>query len=118
MSAPIKRILSEFTKLEGVKGAIVVGKDGMVIDAVAPSKDFDPEDLGASMTQAVRSLEKIGQAFDLGSPRILSQEYDNGMIVVGDLGESFILVIADKMAMVGMIRNEIKKLRDKLKALI
>ena len=118
MSASVKRILTELTKLEGVKGAIVVSKDGMLIDAVVPVKDFDPEDLGASVSQAVLSLQKIGETFELGSPKILTQEYENGLIVVGDLADNFVLVIADRTAMVGMIRNEIKKLRDKLKALV
>ncbi len=118
MSAPVKRILTELTKLEGVKGAIIVSKDGMLVDAVVPVKEFDPEDLAASVTQAVVNLQKIGETFNLGEPKILSQEYENGMIVAGDLGDNFVLVIADKTAMVGMIRNEIKKLRDKLKALV
>ena len=118
MSAPVKRILTELTKLEGVKGAVIVSKDGMLVDAVVPVKEFDPEDLAASVTQAVVNLQKIGAAFNLGDPKILSQEYENGMLVVGDLGDNFVLVIADRTAMVGMIRNEIKKLRDKLKALV
>ena len=118
MSAPVKRILTELTKLEGVKGAIIVSKDGMLVDAVVPVREFDPEDLAASVTQAVVNLQKIGETFNLGEPKILSQEYENGMIVAGDLGDNFVLVIADKTAMVGMIRNEIKKLRDKLKALV
>lgn len=118
MSAPLRKLLSDLTRLDGVKGALVVSKDGMVLDAVVPAKDIDAEDLGASVSQAVSVAEKIGGAFELGSPKILSLEYDEGMIVIGDLGEHFVMVIADNTAMVGMLRNEIRKLRGKIKALV
>ena len=118
MSAALKKILTDLTRLDGVKGAIIVSKDGMLLEAVVPQKDFDPEDLGAAVSGIVNGVTKIGGQFELGEPRIITMEYDDGMIVVGDLGENFVLVIADKSAMVGMIRNEIKRQREKLKALV
>ncbi len=118
MSAALKKVLNDLTKIEGVKGAIIVSRDGMVLDAVVPVKDFDAEDLGAAVSQAVNLMSKIGDQFELGEPKIMILEYDNGNIVVGDLGENFVLVITDSTAMVGMVRNEIRKQRQKLKALV
>ncbi|MEB2837143.1 MAG: roadblock/LC7 domain-containing protein [Desulfurococcales archaeon] len=118
MSAPLKKLLTDLTRLDGVKGALVVSKDGMVLDAVVPAKDIDAEDLGASVTQAVAVAEKIGGSFDLGNLSMFSVEYDDGMIVIGDLGDNFVMVIADKNAMVGMLRNEIRKMKGKIKALV
>jgi len=118
VSAPLKKILTDMTRIDGVRGVIVVSKDGLVLDYVVPGRDIDAEDLGATVSQAVALMGKIGEQFNLGKPAIMTLEYDNGMIVAGDLGENFVLVIADKSAMVGMIRNEIKRQRDKIKALV
>ena len=118
MATPLKKILQDISRLEGVRGVVVVSKDGLVLDAVVPGRDIDPEDLGATVSQAMVLMGKIGDNFELGKPRIMSLEYDNGMIVAGDLGDNFVLVIADKTALVGMIRNEIKRQADKIKALV
>ncbi|MEB3852177.1 MAG: roadblock/LC7 domain-containing protein [Desulfurococcales archaeon] len=118
MASALKKILTEMSRIEGVRGVIVVSKDGMVLDAVVPGREIDAEDLGAAVSGIVNNMAKIGAQFELGDPRIMSLEYDDGMIVVGDLGENFVLVIADKTAMIGMIRNEIKRQRDKLKAIV
>ncbi len=118
MSTVLRKILTDISRVEGVRGVVVVSRDGLVLDAVIPGRDIDAEDLGASLSQAVNLMAKIGGQFDLGSLKIMSLEYDDGMIVVGDLGENFVLVIADRNAMVGMIRNEIRKQREKIKALV
>ncbi len=118
MSTALRKILTDLTRLDGVKGVVVVSKDGMVLDAVVPQRDFDAEDLGAAVSGIMNGVVKIGGQFELGGPKIITMEYEDGMIVTGDLGENFVLVIADKSAMVGMIRNEIKRQRDRLKALV
>ncbi len=118
MSQALRKILTDISKLEGVRGVIVVSKDGMVLDAVMPGKEADPEDLGASVGQIVVLIDKVGKEFELGDPTIMSLEYENGMLVAGNLGDAFVLVFTDKNAMIGMVRNIIKKQSEKIKALI
>ncbi len=118
MSQALKRILTDITRIEGVKGAIVVSKDGLVLDAVVPSKDVSTEEIAAAVSQIVSVASKLGADFDLGNTDIIALEYANGRVLVGDIGENFVLVVADKTALVGMIRNEIKRQRDKIRAIV
>ncbi len=118
MSQALKRILADITRVEGVKGALVVSKDGLVLDAVVPSKDVSVEEIAASVSQIVSVAERLGRDFNLGNADIIALEYANGRIMVGDIGENFILVVADKTALIGMIRNEIKRQRDRVKAVV
>jgi len=118
MSQALKRILADISRVEGVKGVIVVSKDGLVLDAVVPSKDVSTEEISAAVSQIVSVAGKLGKDFGIGNTDIITLEYDNGRIMVGDIGDNFILVVADKSALVGMIRNEIKRQRDKIKAIV
>lgn len=118
MSQALRRILADISRVEGVKGVIVVSKDGLVLDAVVPSKDVNTEEIAAAVSQIVNVAGKLGADFDLGNTDIITLEYANGRVMVGDIGENFILVVADKTALVGMIRNEIKRQRDKIKAIV
>ncbi len=117
-SEALRRILSDLTRVEGVRGALVVSRDGYVIEAVIPRRDINAEDIGAAVSSLVNSATRLGRDFGLGEKDIMTLEYSNGMIVVGTLGENFVMVIADKSALIGMIRNEIKKQRERLKAVV
>ncbi len=114
----LRRILSDLTRVEGVRGALVVSRDGYVIEAVIPRRDINAEDIGAAVSSLVNSATRLGRDFGLGEKDIMTLEYSNGMIVVGTLGENFVMVIADKSALIGMIRNEIKKQRERLRAVV
>ncbi len=114
----VRRILTDLTRIEGVRGAILVSRDGYVLEAVVPRRDINAEDIAASVSGLVNSAARLGRDFGLGDQDIMTIEYGNGMIVIGSLGENFVMVVADKSALVGMIRNEIKKHRERLKAAI
>ena len=114
----VRRILSDITRIEGVRGAIVVSRDGYVLEAVIPRRDINPEDIAASVSGLVNAATRLGKDFGLGEKDIMTLEYTNGMIVVGTLGENFVMVVADKSALIGMIRNEIKKQRERLRAVV
>lgn len=60
----IDRILADLSKTEGIKGSMVVGKDGLVIASQIPS-NLDSELIGAMASAAFGSAERtateIGQ---------------------------------------------------------
>ncbi|HIQ38388.1 MAG TPA: hypothetical protein EYH53_00065, partial [Methanothermococcus okinawensis] len=53
----IDRILADLNKVEGIKGSMVVGKDGLVIAAQMPS-GIDVELIGAMASAAYGSAER------------------------------------------------------------
>ncbi len=118
MSEIARRILGEITRVEGVRAAIVVSRDGLVLDAVIPRRDLNPEDIAVAVMQIVNATDRLGKDFGLGTTDITSVEYSNGIIMIGTMGENVLAVVAERGAMLGMIRNEIKKQRERLRAAI
>ncbi len=118
MSEIARRILGEITRIEGVRAAIVVSRDGLVLDAVIPRRDINAEDIAVAIMQIFNAADKLGKDFGLGSSDITSVEYTNGIIMIGSMGENVLAVVAERGAMLGMIRNEIKKQKERLRAAI
>ncbi len=118
MSEIARRILGEITRVEGVRAAIIVSRDGLVLDAVIPRRDINAEDIAVAIMQIFNAADKLGKDFGLGSSDITSVEYTNGIIMIGSMGENVLAVVAERGAMLGMIRNEIKKQRERLRAAI
>jgi len=114
--AALRRILTDLTRIEGVRGAILVSRDGYVLEAVVPRRDINSEDIAAAVSGLVNAATRLGKDFGLGEKDLMTLEYTNGMVVVATLGENFVMVVADKGALIGMIRNEIKKQRERLRA--
>jgi|GEM_PF-404831 len=107
--ANLNQILSDLVKAGGVKTAVVVGRDGFVIDGVSDGF-LDTETVGAVVSTGVGSSEVMGRELNVG---IMSQgmmEYDGGLIMMTLIGDAAILaVVADPQSNLGYIRLQIRK---------
>ncbi len=115
MSSPLKVVLSDFSKIEGVRAVGVVSKDGFIIDAVVPAGGIDTEALAAMLISIYGASERIGEEFRMGDIDIISIEYRNNILLITDLGEALFSVVADKTAVLGRLRFEIKRQRERIK---
>ncbi|MBC8180565.1 roadblock/LC7 domain-containing protein [candidate division KSB1 bacterium] len=115
----LKKQLEELAKVEGINSAIVVGRDGFVIDGVANGAAMDTEAVGAVVSTGIGSSEVMGRELNVGDMTQAMLEYDGGIIVTSFLGMDAILaVVADLKANLGMVRYQVKKrIPDILKAL-
>ncbi len=114
--SPIRRILTELSRIEGVRGALVVSRDGFVIDAVIPGGGVNQEAVAALVTGIVDNVKRFGSEFNLGDATTITAEYGNGIVLIENLGDVYAVILAEPGATVGRIRYELLKQKDRIKA--
>lgn len=105
----LRKVLGEFTQLDGVSAALVVGRDGFVIEGAA-TEDVDLETLGAVTASSLAASDAL--SVDLGRGRLfgLLLEYEAGPLVVAPVGsEAMLVIVGNGTANLGRIRLELKK---------
>lgn len=99
--------LRRLMEIEGVTGALFVGKDGLV---VASTMEGDDEELLGAMVAAcfdssVRYVEQLG----MGSVRYALFETPGGVVQVADGGDVLIAARSTVQASLGRIRMELSQ---------
>jgi predicted regulator of Ras-like GTPase activity (Roadblock/LC7/MglB family) len=105
----IQNILAEFTNIEGVHTACLVGRDGFLLDSLA-RPDLDAEMIGAIASSGFGSAESLGAQLAQGELRMTMFEFENGPVMFAPVGlEAFLVIVADQDTNLGWIRMTIKK---------
>ncbi len=111
----IQKILAEFTSIEGVHTACLVGRDGFLLDSLARS-GIDAEMIGAIASSGFGSAESMGNQLGQGDLRMTMFEFANGPVMFAPVGEdAFLVIVADQETNLGWIRISIKKNARKIK---
>jgi predicted regulator of Ras-like GTPase activity (Roadblock/LC7/MglB family) len=113
----IAELLSNLTKVDGVKASALIGKDGFVIEQkMRDGVSIDMETVGAIVIGGLHSSEAIGAELNVGKVEQSMVEYENGIIFSKLLPEGNVIltVIADQSAMLGNIRYQVAKLAPEL----
>ncbi|OPX74729.1 MAG: Roadblock/LC7 domain protein [Methanoregulaceae archaeon PtaU1.Bin059] len=112
----LKQILGEFLKIDGVTAAVVVGRDGFVIESAVSGK-MDIDALGAMASTGMGTSEAMGKELGKGELHQMLVELDHGPIIMSPLsGDELIAVVAGNEANIGRIRYELKKNKERLVA--
>ncbi|HDR73460.1 MAG TPA: dynein regulation protein LC7 [Methanoculleus sp.] len=110
----LKQILSEFLKLDGVSAAVVVGRDGFVIESVEAG-EIDTEALGAMASTGMGTSEAMGAELGKGDMHQMLVELEHGPILLSPLSEDeLIAIVGDKDVNIGRIRYELKKNKERI----
>lgn len=105
----IQKILAEFTTIEGVHTACLVGRDGFLLDTIARS-GIDAEMIGAIASSGFGSAESMGTQLGQGELKMTMLEYTDGPVMFAPVGsEAFLVIVAEKETNLGWIRLTIKK---------
>lgn len=105
----IQAILAEFTNIEGVHTACLVGRDGFLLDSLARA-DIDAEMIGAIASSGFGSAESMGSQLGQGDLRMTMFEFENGPVLFAPVGEeAFLVIVAEQETNLGWIRISIKK---------
>lgn len=111
----IQKILAEFTSIEGVHTACLVGRDGFLLDSLA-RPGIDAEMIGAIASSGFGSAESMGNQLGQGDLRMTMFEFANGPVMFAPVGEdAFLVIVADQETNLGWIRISIKKNAKKIK---
>lgn len=105
----IQKILAEFTNIDGVHTACLVGRDGFLLDSIART-GIDAEMIGAIASSGFGSAESMGMQLGQGDLTMTMLEYNDGPVMFSPVGsEAFLVIVADKDTNLGWIRIAIKK---------
>lgn len=111
----IQKILAEFTNIEGVHTACLVGRDGFLLDSLART-GIDAEMIGAIASSGFGSAESMGTQLGQGDLRMTMFEFANGPVMFAPVGdEAFLVIVADQETNLGWIRISIKKNAKRIK---
>jgi uncharacterized protein len=113
----MKDMLNELIKVEGINTAVVVGRDGFVIDGATNGEGMDVEAVGAVISTGIGTAEIMGRELKVGAMSQGMVEYNDGIIVMGLLGKDAVLAcVADAKANLGNVRYQIKKKSPEIQA--
>lgn len=110
----LKSLLEEFLKVEGISAAVVVGRDGFVIESAVSGK-VDLDSLGAMVSTGLGTSEVMGTTLGRGKLYQMLVELEKGPILLSPLSpDELIVIVADSSSNIGRIRFELKKNRDRI----
>ena len=116
MASKAHALLKELSTTSGVHEALVVGRDGFVIEHVG---DMDADGVGATVSTVIGTVEAMGKECGQGNMFELMAEYAQGTIIAAPCGKDAVLgLVADSTANLGAVRQAVKRgIRDLERAL-
>ena len=114
----IRELVAAIRQREGVEAAVVLGRDGLLIDGQALPM-FDAEGLAAYVPPIVAAADELGDAAGRGALTTGVFEYPEGLVVVSVLSaDAMLLVLVQPHANVGQLLFELRRNRDHMAALM
>jgi len=116
--ASIRDLVSALRQREGVDAAIVLGRDGLLIDSQVIS-GLDPEDLAARIPPIIGPSDELGNAASRGEVVTVILEHRQGLAIVSVLSaEAILLVLVQPSANIGQLLYELRRNREHIAALV
>lgn len=111
----LKQTLSRFLSIPGVRQAILVGRDGLMIEGLTRDGKDDMEAIGAIMTTGLSTAEALGQEIARGNVIGVLMEYEHGIVSVDPLGDfALMITLSDNASTIARIRHTIKASRNEI----
>ncbi|MDQ7826239.1 MAG: roadblock/LC7 domain-containing protein [Candidatus Eremiobacteraeota bacterium] len=115
----MEEILANLAQVNGIQGALLIGKDGLVI-AYAGDIPTDADFIGATICEFYGSAENIVQEkFEIGKLGRVTVEADSARYYLENINnDTFLVTIGTPVANLGLIRLEIKAAAENLRAVL
>jgi predicted regulator of Ras-like GTPase activity (Roadblock/LC7/MglB family) len=108
----LKQMLSRFLAIPGVRQALLVGRDGLLIDGMTREGKEDMEAVGAISTSGFCTAESLEKDISRGSLVGVIMEYERGLISVEALGDfALIVTLFENASCISRVRHLIKTSR-------
>ncbi len=110
--ADLRALLADLVRVEGVAAALVVGRDGFLIEGITAEEDLDLEAVGAVTASALGASEVLSADLRRGQLVSVMLEYEGGTVVVAPAGgEAMLVVVTTGTATLGRVRLELRRRR-------
>lgn len=114
----LKEPLEGLKEIEGVKGAAVVRRDGLLIVSNLPA-DIDADQLAAMTASTLGSGETASETLKIGSVNQVTVESENGKLISTGAGENGILTVLTKDDInMGLVLVEMNDAAKKIKRIL
>lgn len=114
----IRDLVSALRQRDGVDAAIVLGRDGLLIDASA-EPPVDADSVAALVPSVVAAADEVGRHTQRGTVTTAVLEYPAGFAIVSALtSEAVLLVLARPNAQIGRLLFELRRHRENIAALV
>ena len=111
----LKQTLNRFLAIPGVRLAVLVGRDGLLIEGLTREGKEDMETVGAIMTTSMNTAEALGQEISRGGVVGALLEYEHGLVSVDPLGDfALVVTLFDNASSIGRIRHLVKASRNEI----
>lgn len=111
----LKQTLNRFLSIPGVRLAVLVGRDGLMIAGLTRGGKEDMEAVGAIMTTGLSTAEALGQEIARGRVVGAVMEYERGLVSVNPLGDFALMVtLSDNASSIGRVRHMVKASRNEI----
>jgi predicted regulator of Ras-like GTPase activity (Roadblock/LC7/MglB family) len=114
----IRDLVSAIRQREGVEAAVVLGRDGLLIDSqTVPG--LDAEDLAARIPSIIIPADDLGESAGRGPLVTAVLEHRDGLAIVSALSaDAVLLVLVRPQANVGQLLYELRRNREHIAALV
>jgi predicted regulator of Ras-like GTPase activity (Roadblock/LC7/MglB family) len=107
---PIDSILAEFTAIDGVRLACLVGRNGFLLASQPEGNKSCKEAVSAIAASGLASTESMGEELARTSLQTGLFEYQDGVMILSPVGEdNFLMLVAEDGANLGWLRLVIRK---------
>lgn len=114
----IRDLVGAIRQREGVEAAVVLGRDGLLIDSQTVD-EVDAEHIAAHVPSIVQFADEFGAAAQLGALQTAILEHERGMAVVCCLSvDAVLLVLVQPSANLGQLLYELRRNRANIAALV
>jgi predicted regulator of Ras-like GTPase activity (Roadblock/LC7/MglB family) len=112
----VETILQRLTDLDEVIGAVLVGKDGLIVAGALHSDE--EEVLGAMSAAVIGSINNYTRQINSGEMRHVIIETQTGMVQLAEVGDLILVVTSRTTGNLGRIRLEMQKTCRQLSQLV
>jgi predicted regulator of Ras-like GTPase activity (Roadblock/LC7/MglB family) len=114
----IRDLVAAVRQREGVEAAVVLGRDGLLIDSETVSA-VDAESVAALVPSIVAAADEFGAHAGRGALTTGILEYANGVALVSALtNDAILLVLAQPSANLGRLLYELRRNRENIATLV
>jgi predicted regulator of Ras-like GTPase activity (Roadblock/LC7/MglB family) len=114
----IRDLVGAIRQREGVEAAVVLGRDGLLIDGQAVPQ-LDAEQIAAHVPAVVGAADELGAAAGRGAFATAVLEHDRGVAIVAAMSrDAVLLVLAQPTANIAQLLLELRRNREHIAALV